>query len=85
MNKKQVKIIFNGILIVATLLIVLDMINTVVLETTDVLEDVPHIMDTPPDESSVYYDYTIEDSIRDEIQRFKYVDSLYKISVNDSI
>ena len=47
MNKKQVKIIFNGILIVATLLILVGMINTAVLETIDVMQVVPHIMDTP--------------------------------------
>ena len=51
MNKKQVKIIFNGILIVVGLLILTGIINTVVLETIDVLENVPHIMDTPPDDT----------------------------------
>lgn len=51
MNKKQVKIIFNGILLVVGLLILAGIINTVVLETIDVLEDVPHIMDTPPDDT----------------------------------
>ncbi len=81
MNKKQTIKVFNGSLIVIILFIVIYRINTVVLETIDVLEDVPNIMDTPPDESFVYYDYTIEDSIRDETQRFKYVDSLYKSSL----
>ena len=86
MNKKQTIKVFNGLLIVIILFIVIHGINTVVLETIDVLEDVPNIMDSPPDDASVYYDYTIEDytiedSIRDEIQRFKYVDSLYKVSL----
>ena len=39
--------ILTGILIVATLLILLDMINTAVLETIDVMQVVPHIMDSP--------------------------------------
>lgn len=81
MNKKQTIKVFNWLLIVIILFIVIHGINTVVLETIDVLEDVPNIMDSPPDDASVYYDYTIEDSIRDEIQRFKYVDSLYKVSL----
>tara|TARA_R110000787_G_scaffold279592_1_gene389779 strand:- start:631 stop:807 length:177 start_codon:yes stop_codon:yes gene_type:complete len=51
MNKEQVKIIFNGILLVVGLLILVGTINTVVLETIDVLENVPHIMDTPPDDT----------------------------------
>tara|TARA_R110000782_G_scaffold261688_1_gene353460 strand:- start:400 stop:594 length:195 start_codon:yes stop_codon:yes gene_type:complete len=50
-NKKQVKIIFNGILIVVGLLLLAGIINNVVLQTLDVLEDVPHIMDTPPDDT----------------------------------
>jgi hypothetical protein len=94
MNKKQTTKVFNWLLIVVIvtiLFIVIDSIHTVILETVDVLEDVPHIMDVPRDEtfdidpkidlSDTMVFYNIEDSIRDEIQRFKYVDSLYKSSL----
>ena len=51
MNKKQVKIIFNGILIVVAILTSVSILTTVALETVDILEDVSHIMDTPPDDT----------------------------------
>ena len=62
MNKKQVKIIFNGILIVATLLIVLDMINTAVLETIDVMQVVPYIMDTPTELNDSLHKISVNDN-----------------------
>ena len=51
MNKKQTTKFFNWLLIVVILFIVTDSIHTVILETVDVLQDVPHIMDIPRDET----------------------------------
>jgi len=51
MNKKQTTKVFNWLLIVVILFIVTDSIHTAVLETVDVLQDVPHIMDIPRDET----------------------------------
>ena len=63
MNKKQVKIIFSGVLITATLLIFLDMINNAVLETIDVMQVVPHIMDTPTELNDSLHKISVNDSI----------------------
>jgi|SaaInl85LU_5_DNA_1037374.scaffolds.fasta_scaffold25599_4 hypothetical protein len=51
MNKKQTTKVFNWLLIVVILFIVTDSIHTAILETVDVLQDVPHIMDIPRDET----------------------------------
>jgi hypothetical protein len=51
MNKKQTTKVFNWLLIVVILFIVIDSIHTAILETVDVLQDVPHIMDIPRDET----------------------------------
>jgi hypothetical protein len=51
MNKKQTTKVFNWLLIVVILFIVIDSIHNVILETVDVLQDVPHIMDIPRDET----------------------------------
>lgn len=51
MNKKHTTKVFNWLLIVVILFIVIDSIHNVILETVDVLQDVPHIMDIPRDET----------------------------------
>lgn len=51
MNKKQTTKVFNWLLIVVILFIVIDSIHTAILETVDVLQYVPHIMDIPRDET----------------------------------
>lgn len=50
MNKKQTTRVFNGLLIMVILFIVIDSIYTAILETVEVMQYVPHIMDTPKDE-----------------------------------
>lgn len=50
MNKKQTTRVFNGLLIMVILFIVIDSIYTAILETVEVMQYVPHIMDIPKDE-----------------------------------
>ncbi len=67
MNKKQAKNVYNGLLIVIITFIVVNAIINIALETADILKDVPHIMDTPSDDSYSLNDSLYKTSLNDSI------------------